>query len=178
MGNTGFFFSPLLLSACYALRFSQFKHLTSENNYISTNHFWIRLNYFQTDFCLLYTAVPLYNLTQFGPVHIKQTWVRLTFKKKTTKNTLYYPNYPSMTSSSNISKCSFSTQREDADVFMMNPTWCERSMKSFSNRCSEKSCFWLLLLLVKWWKEKKKRVFSDPIERVNEWPRSAWCKFG
>lgn len=88
MGKYRIFFSPLLLSACYALRFSQFKHLTSENNYISTNHFWIRLNYFQTDFCL-YTAVPLYNLTQFGPVHIKQTWVRLTFKKKTKKTTHY-----------------------------------------------------------------------------------------
>lgn len=166
MGNTGFFFSPLLLSACYALRFSQFKHLTSENNYISTNHFWIRLNYFQTDFCL-YTAVPLYNLTQFGPVHIKQTWVRLTFKKKQKKQHIILSQLSKHDFLLQHFKCSFSTQQEDADVFMMNPTWCERSMKSFSNRCSEKSCFWLLLLLIKWWKEKKKSLFRP--YRASEW---------
>lgn len=178
MGNTGFFFSPLLLSACYALRFSQFKHLTSENNYISTNHFWIRLNYFQTDFCLLYTAVPLYNLTQFGPVHIKQTWVRLTFKKKTKKTTHYIipiiqawlppPTFQSVLSllSGRMPKFSWWIGRGVNAAWSPSQTDARRRAASGSCCCSLNDG------------RKKKRVFSDPIERVNEWPRSAWCKFG
>lgn len=130
--------------------------LTSENNYISTNP----LNPFElfSNRLFRYTAIPLYNLTQFGPIHIQQTWVRLTHQK-TTSLTSHYPICPNMSSSENISHLEaiecvlfvFNTRKLTyfpvSSSYYKSETWCECGMKSVSNRCLEKSCFWLLLFL-------------------------------
>lgn len=54
-------------------------------------------------------------------------------------------------------------------------TWCECGVKSFSNRCLEKSCFWLLLFLLSLIDKKDPLLYKELFSHwVNECPRSDW----